>query len=121
MKIANPSSPPTMVPTSESWGRSGSRGLGGGGVKRGKGIGGSFQHVPACRSATQLGCVIAFSTFDQPPPANSLFGRTNVSGDQVLCTNPAALRGGGQADGKAALRPTPWPRSLPRGAALART
>jgi hypothetical protein len=66
-------------------------------VKRGKGIGGTFQHVPACRSATQLGCVIAFSTFDQIPPANSLFGRTNVAGEQVLCTNPAAL-GGGAAD-----------------------
>jgi hypothetical protein len=63
-------------------------------VKRGKGVGGSFQHVPACRSDTQLACVIAFSTFDQPPPANSLFGRTTVPGDQVLCTNPAALRGG---------------------------
>ena len=66
-------------------------------VKRRKGIGGTFQHVPACRSATQLGCVIAFSTFDQIPPANSLFGRTNVAGQQVLCTNPAAL-GGGAAD-----------------------
>jgi DUF3089 family protein len=63
-------------------------------VKRGKGIGGSFQHVPACRSAPQLGCVIAFSTFDQVPPANSLFGRTSVAGEQVLCTNPAALSGG---------------------------
>jgi hypothetical protein len=38
--------------------------------------------------------VIAFSTFDQPPPANSIFGRTTVPGDQVLCTNPAALGGG---------------------------
>ena len=63
----------------------------------GKGIGGTFQHIPACRSATQLGCVIAFSTFDQPVPANSLFGRTTVQGEQVLCTNPAAL-GGGAAD-----------------------
>jgi hypothetical protein len=63
-------------------------------VKRHKAVGGSFKHVPACRSATQLGCVIAFSTFDQPPPANSLFGRTTVPGDQVLCTNPAALGGG---------------------------
>jgi hypothetical protein len=60
----------------------------------GKSAGGSFQHVPACRSDTQLGCVIAFSTFDQAPPANSLFGRTTVSGDHVLCTNPAALGGG---------------------------
>jgi hypothetical protein len=63
-------------------------------VKRHKNVGGSFQHVPACRSATQLGCVIAFSSFDQPPPANALFGRTTVPGDQVLCTNPAALGGG---------------------------
>jgi hypothetical protein len=63
-------------------------------VKRDKAIGGSFQHIPACRSNTQLGCVIAFSTFDQPPPANSLFGRTTVAGEHVLCTNPAALGGG---------------------------
>jgi hypothetical protein len=63
-------------------------------VKRGKAVGGSFKHVPACRSASQFGCVIAFSTYDQPPPANSLFGRTAVAGDQVLCTNPAALSGG---------------------------
>jgi hypothetical protein len=63
-------------------------------VKRGKNGGGTFRHVPACRSDTQLGCVIAFSTFDQTPPANALFGRTTVAGDQVLCTNPAALSGG---------------------------
>jgi hypothetical protein len=63
-------------------------------VKRGKGIGGDFKHIPACRSAEQLGCVIAFSTFDRTPPANSLFGRTKVPGDQVLCTNPARLSGG---------------------------
>ena len=63
-------------------------------VKRGRGIGGDFKHIPSCRSARQLGCVIAFSTFDQVPPAKSLFGRTTVRGDQVLCTNPAALSGG---------------------------
>ena len=63
-------------------------------VKRGTGIGGDFKHVPACRSNSQLGCVIAFSTFDQTPPANAIFGRTTIAGDQVLCTNPAALRGG---------------------------
>lgn len=63
-------------------------------VKAGRGIGGTFHHIPACRSSTQLGCVIAFSTFDQPPPANSLFGRTSVPGEQVLCTNPAALATG---------------------------
>ena len=63
-------------------------------VKRGQDVGGSFKHVPACRSATQLGCVIAYSTYDQVPPHLSLFGRTAVHGDQVLCTNPAALGGG---------------------------
>jgi Protein of unknown function (DUF3089) len=63
-------------------------------VKRGRGIGGDFKHVPACRSASQLRCVIAFSTYDQVPPADSLFGRTTTKGDQVLCTNPAALAGG---------------------------
>jgi Protein of unknown function (DUF3089) len=62
-------------------------------VKRGHDIGGDFKHIPACRSSSQLACVIAFSTFDQPVPARSLFGRPAVRGDQVLCTNPAALAG----------------------------
>ncbi len=66
-----------------------------------KGIGGDFKHIPACRAAAQLGCVIAFSTFDQPVPSDSLFGRPSSilgskapKGDIVLCTNPAALAGG---------------------------
>jgi hypothetical protein len=63
-------------------------------VKRGKDVGGDFKHVPACHSATQLHCVIAFSTFDQPAPSTSLFGRATQPGQQVLCTNPAALGGG---------------------------
>jgi hypothetical protein len=70
-------------------------------VKTGKDIGGDFQHIAACHSATQIGCVIAFSSFDQPVPNSSIFGRpspvlgTKVpTGVQVLCTNPAALGGG---------------------------
>jgi hypothetical protein len=65
-------------------------------VRRGKRIGGDFKHIPGCRSDTQLGCVIAFSTFDQTPPADTLFGRppSPSRGLQVLCTNPAALAGG---------------------------
>ena len=59
--------------------------------------------MPACTSPTQTGCVVAYSSFDQPPPADSLFGRPGqgvsdlsgarrtVSGLQVLCTNPADL------------------------------
>jgi hypothetical protein len=72
-------------------------------VKRGQDAGGDFQHVRACRSATQVGCVIAFSTFNETPPAASKFGRPSrllgvgpakLAGLQVLCTNPAALGGG---------------------------
>jgi hypothetical protein len=69
-------------------------------VKGNSGIGGDFKHIPACRGNTQLGCVIAFSTFDQPVPPKSLFGRPGAlggaapKGDEVLCTNPANLAGG---------------------------
>jgi DUF3089 family protein len=73
-------------------------------VPKGRDAGGSFDKVPACRSRTQTGCVIAYSTFDETPPANSVFGRATglvplfggPSGKryEVLCTNPAALRGG---------------------------
>lgn len=73
-------------------------------VRRGEKIGGDFKHVPGCQSASQLGCVIAFSTFDQPPPVNAMFGipvSTNLQplhnpSLQVLCTNPAALAGGSE-------------------------
>ncbi len=67
-------------------------------VKDGKDVGGTFKHVPACRSDVQLHCVIAYSTFDQTPPADSLFGRSTVPGDHVLCTNPAALIGASTVD-----------------------
>jgi pimeloyl-ACP methyl ester carboxylesterase len=63
-------------------------------VRKGADVGGDFQHIPACRSARQLGCVVAFSTFDQPVPPNAIFGRTAEKGMAVLCTNPAALGGG---------------------------
>ena len=63
-------------------------------VPVGKTVGGSFQHVPACTKPSQTGCVVAYSSFLDPPPSNSVFGRTGVAGDQVLCTNPADLSGG---------------------------
>ena len=70
-------------------------------VKKGREVGGDFQHIPGCTKPRQIGCVIAFSTFDQPVPTPTLFGRplaflgTKVSpGTVVLCTNPAALGGG---------------------------
>jgi hypothetical protein len=75
-------------------------------VPTGKVVGGSFAHVPACQTATQTGCVIAYSSFPAKPPTVTLFGRagTGVSllagqtaaaaGTQVLCVNPASLTGG---------------------------
>jgi hypothetical protein len=65
-------------------------------VREGDDVGGDFQHVEACRSRRQLGCVVAFSTWDanQPVPPDAAFGRASEPGLEVLCTNPAALRGG---------------------------
>jgi pimeloyl-ACP methyl ester carboxylesterase len=73
-------------------------------VKKGSDVGGDFQHIKACRSATQLRCVIAFSTFNATPPPTAVFGRADsqpaavngkaVPNTEVLCTNPAALGGG---------------------------
>jgi hypothetical protein len=63
-------------------------------VARGRDAGGDFRRVRACRSPRQVGCVVAFSAFNAPVPAGSLFGRTSERGREVLCTNPAALRGG---------------------------
>jgi hypothetical protein len=63
-------------------------------VKNGKDVGGDFKHVRACHSRTQFGCVIAWSTFNATPPQDALFGRSSTAGQEVLCTNPAALGGG---------------------------
>jgi hypothetical protein len=77
-------------------------------VAKGRNVGGVFNHVPGCTSPQRTACVIAFSTFNKTPPNDAIFGRgpgvltqafaqhqpANV---QVLCTNPAALRGGSAA------------------------
>src|SRR5580700_2876848 len=65
-------------------------------VPRGKDVGGAFQHVPLCHSASQTGCVITYASFraTSPPPANSHFGKVTGEGMISACTNPAALGGG---------------------------
>src|SRR5262245_29999074 len=65
-------------------------------VPRGKDVGGSFQHVPLCHSATQTGCVISYASFRStiPPPANTRFGKVTQPGMIAACSNPAALAGG---------------------------
>ena len=62
-------------------------------VPRGKDVGGSFQSVPACRSASQVGCVISYATYRStiPPPANTLFGRVAEPGQVAVCTNPVTF------------------------------
>jgi hypothetical protein len=74
-------------------------------VPIGKSVGGSFAHIPACRTTNQTGCVVAYSSFLDPPPPQTFFGRVGQGVSfmsfqrpnrrfQVLCTNPAALGGG---------------------------
>jgi hypothetical protein len=72
-------------------------------VAAGQDAGGDFQNIPACRSADQTGCVVAYSSFDHEPPSDAFFGRVDTGphaneltvGDlQVLCVNPASLSGG---------------------------
>ncbi len=52
-------------------------------VKRGRATGGDFSHIAACHAATQTGCVVAYSSFDGTPPANSLFGRVGMRDQPV--------------------------------------
>jgi hypothetical protein len=66
-----------------------------------------FRHVPACTRGDQPGCVISYSTFNDTPPDNARFGRTDTDpvgtaldlpagpGTEVLCTDPTALSGSG--------------------------
>ena len=68
---------------------------------------GEFNGFFPCRSARQLRCVVAFSTYDETPPPDALFGRVlrtesaesprfaeSPGGAKVVCTNPARLLGG---------------------------
>jgi hypothetical protein len=63
-------------------------------VEKGEDAGGDFRNVPACRSNRQLRCVVAYSLYGSEVPDNSLFGRTTEANREVLCNNPASLRGG---------------------------
>jgi Protein of unknown function (DUF3089) len=67
--------------------------------------GGDYANIAACTSPGQIGCVVAYSTFTEEPPSDSWFGRivnrynpfidrTNTSGKQVICVNPANVGGG---------------------------
>jgi hypothetical protein len=80
-------------------------------VPEGKLVGGDFQNIPECQAAYETHCVVAYSTFLQQPPADSLFGTVEgpvaalgggaASGAdlQVMCVNPTLLvQNGGVGD-----------------------
>ena len=62
-----------------------------------------FETIPACKEKTEIGCVLAYVTFDEnkPPPNDSYFGRARQDGTPALCTNPASFN----EEGKAILNP----------------
>lgn len=66
-------------------------------------VGGSFQAVPVCRSADQVGCVVSYASFRADDPflaaGEARFGQPGEN-TRAVCVNPAAPAGG-----KAALRP----------------
>ena len=74
-------------------------------VPEGKLVGGTFQTVPACQAATEIHCVVAYSSFLKEPPEGSYFGRPDSPllgsnpppGMQVLCVNPTLLTQTGAA------------------------
>jgi Protein of unknown function (DUF3089) len=96
-------------------------------VRKGSTVGGDFQNLPACTNPDRLGCVIAFSTFGDPPPDNTRFGKapaTDITGAglpagpdyEVLCTNPVSLGANERKPATTLLRSEPFPGSI--GAAL---
>jgi hypothetical protein len=95
-------------------------------VPDGQAVGGTFAHIPACTNVTVPGCVIAYSSFDQVPPANSVFGRvsspinalsgqTVKPGERVVCVNPVA------GTGSILATPQPTATSTTVGAATSTT
>jgi hypothetical protein len=96
-------------------------------VRKGQKSGGDFENVPACTLSDQIGCVIAYSTFMDPPPDNTRFGRSppsDITGAglpfgndyEVLCTNPMSLALNERRPMTSLLRSEPFPGTI--GAAL---
>jgi len=73
-------------------------------VRAGELTGGDFANIPACTSATETSCVVAYSTFSSAPGEDALFGRVDSPINpfhqdasrhlQVLCVNPTSIGGG---------------------------
>lgn len=93
-------------------------------VRKGSDVGGSFKRTPVCKSATDLGCVVAFSTFGETPPADAVFGTVNgalvdthgvdPSKLRVVCNNPANFSSK-PAELQSLVRTTPFPGTIGLG------
>ncbi len=83
-------------------------------VPQGKDVGGTFRSTPLCRSATQTGCVVVYSSYLEDDARTPRFFANNPGNGLVAaCVNPAAL-GGGSAALDAYLRKPPMaPESAP--------
>jgi hypothetical protein len=63
-------------------------------VPEGEVVGGSFQNIPLCQAAAEIGCTVTYASFRSTlPPENAVFGRARP-GMVAACTNPGALGGG---------------------------
>jgi hypothetical protein len=87
-------------------------------VRKGGTRGGDFAHIPLCTGRSRPGCVVAYSTFEDDPPDNTLFGRSPDSdlsgagfpfgpGYEVACTNPASLAANARTPLSSLLRSEP--------------
>ena len=66
-------------------------------VADGSDRGGDFTNIGICRTSSEVGCVVAYSTFASTPGPTALFGRTGTPGRHVVCVDPAQLVGGAAA------------------------
>jgi hypothetical protein len=92
-------------------------------VRKGRTRGGDFAHIGLCTRPAQFGCVVAFSTFEDPPPDNTRFGKSpaeDITGAglpfgpkyEVACTNPASLDANAATPLTTLLRSEPFPGVL---------
>ncbi|WP_156370945.1 DUF3089 domain-containing protein [Nocardia arizonensis] len=91
-------------------------------VPRNADVGGDFRNLPLCREENRFGCVLAWQTFDEPPPPNSRFGRAPTTPDaipqpygpdfEIACTNPTSLARNESRTAATVLRAGPVPSPL---------
>jgi hypothetical protein len=98
-------------------------------VPEGRRVGGTFRRTPLCQTGDQIGCVVAFSTFNETPPDDAFFGRSDGAlvslpdgadprDYRVACTNPAAIGSGGPSHLQTIARSEPFPGTLGVGIGL---